>query len=182
MNILITGATGYIGRAICKHLHSQHHDLLVLTRDIPRAKKRLGTEQTEFFSDLDEIPDSAKIDSIFNFSGEPILFKRWSGRRKKVLEDSRIGVTDKLLALIRRLENKPDLLISGSAVGYYGNRGDRKLTENSHGIDEYSHRLCAAWESRALMAKAYDIRVCIIRTGVVIGPKGGFIQGMLRPF
>ncbi|MDH5545811.1 MAG: TIGR01777 family oxidoreductase [Gammaproteobacteria bacterium] len=182
MNILITGATGFLGRALCTQLHAQNHILWVYTRNTAKARQLLGEKAKHFVSRFDEIPDDASIDAIVNLAGEPILFKRWTKKRKQQLENSRIGVTDQLLALIRRLDKKPELLISGSAVGYYGNRGDRKLTEASHGEEDFGHRLCAAWESRAIMARAYGVRVCIVRTGVVLDKDGGMLQGLLPPF
>ena len=186
MNFLITGATGLLGRALCKKLIKNNHQVIALTRNQARArsifKKIPNSKQISFVSSLTDVPDSATIDVILNFSGEPILFKRWSPQRKQELENSRIGVTQDIITLVRRLDKKPAALISGSAVGYYGDRGDRKLTEASHGNDEYAHRLCAAWEGTALRVKAYDVRVCIVRTGIVISRDGGFLQGMLTPF
>ena len=182
MNFLITGATGYIGRALCKHLLEKNHHITALTRNPQRARSLFPDTSISFVSSLSDIDDDSNIDVIVNLSGEPILFKRWTPQRKKELEDSRIGVTQDIIELVRRLGKKPSTLISGSAVGYYGNRGDRKLTEVSHGNEDFGHRLCAAWEGTALRVKAYDVRVCIVRTGVVIGREGGFMQGMLTPF
>ena len=182
MNFLITGATGYIGRTLCKQLFEKNHHITALTRDPQRAPSLIPDASISFVSSLSEIGDDSIVDVIVNLSGEPILFKRWTPQRKKELEDSRIGVTQDIIELVRRLNKKPATLISGSAVGYYGNRGDRKLTEVSHGNEDFGHRLCAAWEGTALRVKAYGVRVCIVRTGVVIGRDGGFMQGMLTLF
>jgi uncharacterized protein (TIGR01777 family) len=99
-----------------------------------------------------------------------------------VIRDSRIGLTEELTALISRVVVKPNLLISGSAIGYYGDQGDTVLTEQSVAVADFSHRLCADWEAAARKAEAYGVRVCLIRTGLVLGHDGGLLQRLLMPF
>jgi len=179
MNILITGGTGFVGSVLCQRLHDQGHNLTVLTRKPEKHKKRLPS-RTVLVSVFSEI--NSPVDVVINLAGEGIAEKRWTPERKKILEQSRIDLTADLVAFIRNNEHKPQVLISGSAVGYYGDSGSNLLTEFSEPHDEFSHRLCAAWESQALRAKTDGVRVCILRTGLVIGKNGGFLKKMLPSF
>lgn len=181
MQILVTGGTGYIGRALCAKLHERGHQVIVLTRQAPVAAARTSMP-IRFIATLDEIAATEQIDAIINLAGEPIADRPWTPKRKAILEQSRIGVTHDVLALMRRLKQKPTTLISGSAVGYYGDCADNIVTEFTNPHDEFSHRLCAAWEMQALRAKAMGTRVCIIRTGIVLGPEGGFLGRLLPLF
>jgi len=181
MNILVTGGTGFIGSHLCQVLHNLDHSLYVLTRNIKNAKQKLPPE-THLISSFETIEQSTPIDIIINLAGEAIADKRWTPTRKKQLEESRIDLTADLIAFIRSRKQKPELLISGSAIGYYGDCGDRILTEYTEANEEFSHRLCAAWESQALRAKSMDVRVCILRTGLVIGKNGGFLKKLLPSF
>ncbi len=181
MKILITGGTGFIGRSLIKQLESLGHQILVLSRDKIKAKKLLGQHITtvESFSEIDE---STKIDAVINLAGEPIADGRWTDKKKQRIESSRIDLTADLVAFMRRLKTPPKVLISGSAIGYYGEGGDNILTEHTDPHDEFTHRLCASWEMQALRAKADDTRVAILRTGLVIGRDGGFLSKMLLSF
>ena len=181
MNILITGATGFIGKTLCHTLLAQNHSLITLTRNPDKATHLLGDSILPIVH-LDGLDRSQKIDAVINLAGEPIADKRWSKEQKKRIEQSRIDLTAELIAFLRNLQQPPEVLISGSAIGYYGDCGDRELSEHSEAHDEFSHRLCAAWESQALRAKAYDIRVAIVRTGLVVGKNGGFLKKMLPSF
>ncbi len=181
MQILITGGTGYIGRALCARLQQRGDQVTVLTRQPSAAASKLGSN-CRFVAKLDDIAATEHIDAVINLAGEPIADRSWTAKRKELLEKSRIGVTQDLLALMRRLKHKPTTLISGSAVGYYGDCGDNIVTEFTNPHDEFSHRLCAAWEMQALRAKAMGTRVCVVRTGVVVGPDGGFLGRLLPVF
>ncbi len=181
MNILITGGTGFIGRIVCQKLAGQGHDLTVLSRNPSRVKSFCGPNISAINS-LTELTAERKFDAIINLAGEPIADARWTPARKKILRESRIGVTNELIEFISRTQIKPEVLVSGSAIGYYGNQGDVSLNEHSGFVDDFSHRLCAEWEQSAQRAADFGIRVCILRTGLVIGPEGGFVQRMVTPF
>jgi uncharacterized protein (TIGR01777 family) len=181
MKILITGGTGFIGRELCKALRESGHQLTVLSRKPETVATLCGTE-VKAISKLDELSANAMFDAIINLAGEGIADARWSPARKQVLLDSRVKVTEQLIAFIDRAQKKPGVLISGSAVGYYGNQGATELDESSAFDDGFSNKLCADWEAAAEQAKAYGVRLCIIRTGLVIGAKGGFLKRMLLPF
>ena len=181
MNILITGGTGFIGSHLCDTLDKIGHSLIVLTRNKIKAEKKLP-KNIQFVHSFSEIKQSTDVNAIVNLAGEGIADKRWSKERKKVLEESRIDLTADLIVFIRNRKQRPNLLISSSAVGYYGDSGDDVITEFTEPHEEFSHRLCAAWESQALRAKAMDVRVSILRTGLVIGKNGGFIKKLLPSF
>ena len=120
MNILITGGTGFIGQSLCKQLLQHNHSLIVLTRDIAKAQKIVG-HTSQLISCLAEISPSVKIDAIINLAGAPIADKRWTLPRKKELEQSRVDLTAEIIALIHALEQKPEVLISGSAASNVSN-------------------------------------------------------------
>ncbi len=181
MEILITGGTGFIGRALCKRLGHQGHHLMVLSRSPEQVKTICGNSATAIESLSALTPDN-HFDTIINLAGEGIANARWSSARKKKLRESRVNVTDQLVDFISSAETKPEVLISGSAIGYYGNQGDVSLDEQSGFNDDFSHQLCAEWELSAQRASDFGVRVCLLRTGLVIGPHGGFVQRMITPF
>jgi uncharacterized protein (TIGR01777 family) len=181
MKILITGGTGFIGGALCKTLLSAGHELTVLSRKPETVAKRCGAGVTAI-DHLHRLTPGHHYDAAINLAGEPIVGPRWTERRKKALIDSRVGVTEQLIGFIAAAEQKPAVLLSGSAVGYYGDQGDRILDENSGAVDGFGHTLCAAWERSAFRASEYGVRVCLMRSGLVIGAGGGFLQPMLLPF
>lgn len=181
MNYLITGGTGLIGTEICRKLQAAGHTVIVLSRSRDKVHRRCGLSAVAITS-LDEIGQSEQVDIIINLAGAPIADARWSDKRKRVLEQSRIGITEQLVTWIAGRDKKPLSLISGSAVGWYGDQGDRLLNEQSSFNNEYAHQLCDRWEQAALKAKDYGVRVCIVRTGLVLAPAGGFLKKMLLPF
>lgn len=182
MQILVTGGTGFIGRSLCRHLSERGHGLTVLSRQAPDTVRRLCGETVMPVAGIDSLSPQAGFDAVVNLAGEPIADKRWTEARKRLLWESRIGLTSELVDYIARAETKPQILVSGSAVGYYGNRGDTLLDEESAGGDDFGHRLCAAWEEAASQAAGHGVRVCVLRTGLVVGRNGGFLQRMLPLF
>ena len=181
MKILITGGTGFIGQTLCPKLLTSGHLLTVLSRTPNKVVKIFGNQVTPI-SSLLALSNSDHFDAIINFAGAPIFGGRWSDRRKKILHHSRIDVTQGLVDFIARAERKPNVLLSGSAIGFYGDQGDTIVDETSSGHDEFGHRLCVEWEQQADQAKAHDVRVCLLRTGLVVGKHGGFLQPMILPF
>jgi uncharacterized protein (TIGR01777 family) len=181
MNILVTGGTGFIGSALVKSLVRQGHDVTVLSRNPHSIEKRCGPGVHELGS-LKFLQPDATFQVIINLAGAPIFDALWSDARKKLIRDSRIGLTEELIECIGRMTVKPDLLISGSAVGYYGDQGDTVLTEQSAVRPDFSQQLCADWEAAAKKAEAFGVRVCLIRTGLVLAAGGGLLQRMLLPF
>ena len=181
MRILITGGTGFIGGELCKTLHRAGHGLTVLSRRPERVAALCG-EGTVAVSSLDDLNPGVGFDAIINLAGEPIFGPRWTDQRKQVLWDSRVKLTERLVAYVRDAEQKPSVLISGSAIGYYGDQGDAIVDENAACGNDFGAALCKAWEQAGLEAEQYGLRVCLLRTGLVIGRNGGFLQRMLLPF
>lgn len=180
-HILITGGTGFIGRPLCQALLERGDRVTVSSRQ-PPAKVRELCGAVETLASFDDLAALEQLDAVINLAGAGIAEKRWSAARKKLLVDSRVGLTTTLVEALGRLPHKPDLLISGSAVGYYGDQGSTRVTEDTPPHEEFTHELCAAWEAAAGEAKSLGIRVALSRTGLVIGPGGGFMARMLPPF
>jgi len=123
------------------------------------------------------------VDAVINLAGAPIADRPWTRKRKALLWDSRINLTEQLLAWLEQREHKPRVLISGSAVGWYGDGGERELDESSQPVSEdFASRLCGAWEETAQRAQAMGIRVVLVRTGLVLAAEGGFLHRLLLPF
>jgi uncharacterized protein (TIGR01777 family) len=122
------------------------------------------------------------FDAIINLAGEPIVDARWTVKRKRVLWDSRVTLTQHLVARIAAAQHKPRILLSGSAIGYYGDRGDTRLDETATPGSGYAARLCAAWEAAASEAEKLGVCVCLLRTGLVLSRDGGLLQRMYLPF
>ncbi|MDZ5435764.1 TIGR01777 family oxidoreductase [Pseudomonas fluorescens] len=181
MHILLTGGTGLIGRQLCRHWLSQGHRLTVLSRTPEKVAKVCGP-QVRGVALLEEIGQEA-VDAIVNLAGAPIADRPWTTKRKALLWSSRITLTETLLAWLETRDQKPQVLISGSAVGWYGDGGERELTEDSPPvIDDFASQLCIAWEETAQRAEALGIRVVLIRTGLVLSAEGGFLSRLLLPF
>lgn len=181
MRILITGGTGFIGARLADELQADGHELTVLVRDYARARLILGT-RPELLRSLDEVDQDRQIDAVINLAGAGIADKRWTGARKRLLLNSRLQTTKALVALCQRLRQRPRVLLSASAVGFYGAHGSEPLTESSSVHDEFSHQLCKRWEEEARKAESLGMRVCIMRFGVVLGPGGGMLGRLLPMF
>ena len=181
MKILITGGTGFIGSALTRSLLEQSYEVSVLSRNPDSVTKHCGSG-VNALGNLQQIKADDSYEIVINLAGAPIFGALWTDARKKVIRDSRIGLTEELVACMARMTVKPKLLISGSAIGYYGDQGDTVLTEKSATVNDFSQNLCADWEAAAKKAEQFGVRVCLIRTGLVIGHGGGLLQRMLLPF
>jgi len=181
MKILITGATGLIGQRLTKKLLSQSHHVTALTRSPERAAKLLGS-QVELWSSLADLSSLDGFEAVINLAGEPIADKRWTDAQKQTLCDSRWQLTEKIAELIKASAHPPSVLISGSAVGYYGDQGQAVVTEQHSPKQEFTWQLCSRWETLALAAKSEKTRVCLLRTGVVLSSEGGALAKMAMQF
>ncbi|CAM4028087.1 TIGR01777 family oxidoreductase [Psychrobacter arenosus] len=181
MNILISGGSGFIGSAFSDWLQN-HTDTPVqitwLTRDASQVHPQYVTMMT--YDELQTSPLS--FDVIINLAGTGIADARWSDERKKLLLDSRLKPTQALLDYMARIEVKPQLLVSGSAIGWYGAQGNKPLNESSSFEQDFAHDLCETWEQLALKATEYGVPVALVRTGIVIHPTGGMVGKLLTPF
>ncbi|KXI29758.1 TIGR01777 family oxidoreductase [Paraglaciecola hydrolytica] len=180
MKILITGATGLIGSNLIPFLRP--NEIAVYTRNVAMAEQILG-HKIHFLSSLEHLKDLNDYQVVINFAGEPIVGKKWTTQQKHEIESSRWSITEKIVALIKASENPPELLISGSAVGYYGRQSDNIIDESfTNTFDDFGHQLCERWEYLAKKAESLQTRVCIVRTGVVLSKRGGALTKMLTPF
>ncbi|QCT96503.1 TIGR01777 family protein [Stutzerimonas degradans] len=181
MNILLTGGTGLIGRALCRHWTAQGHNLWVWSRTPQRVAQLCGP-QVRGVGELREL-DSQALDAVVNLAGAPIADRPWTKARRALLWQSRVRLTEQLVAWLGQREPKPQVLISGSAVGWYGDGGEHTLTEDSQVVTgDFASQLCGAWEETAREAESLGIRVVLVRTGLVLAADGGFLQRLLPPF
>ncbi|WP_431296251.1 TIGR01777 family oxidoreductase [Rahnella sp. PAMC 25559] len=181
MKILITGATGLIGRRLTGRLVEQSHQITVLTRAPERAAKVLGS-QVLLWETLDGKTSLDGFDAVINLAGEPIADKRWTKDHKALLCESRWQLTEKLAQLINASQTPPQVFISGSAVGYYGDQGQALVPEDEPPNKQFTWQLCARWEALAMTAESPRTRVCLLRTGIVLAEKGGALAKIVLPF
>jgi uncharacterized protein len=178
--VLLTGATGFIGSRLAQALSAAGHDVIALTRD--PAKAIVLAPPFRLITSLDQLPADTRIDAIVNLAGEPIANGLWRrGKRRRILA-SRLRVTRGLLCLIGRLQQPPKVLISASAIGWYGAWQDETLTEFDGGKICFLHRVCEAWEQTARRAQRLGVRVVRLRIGLVLGPQGGLLRALRLPF
>ncbi|WP_068093507.1 TIGR01777 family oxidoreductase [Novosphingobium rosa] len=178
-SVLVTGGTGFIGQRLVAALASAGHEVIVLSRN--RAKAMALGNPIRIVTDLGQIAATARIDAIVNLAGEPISDSPWTRAKRQRILRSRLKVTRDVLRLIARLERKP-VLVNGSAMGWYGLRGDEVLTEAGDARPCFSHEICARWEKAALKAEALGVRTVLLRTGLVLDREGGMLARLLTPF
>ena len=170
MNILMTGGTGFIGSALAERWLQAGHQLTVLTRQTLPPR-----HQVRYLTSLSLIENDAEFDAAVNLAGYPLFSRPWLPPVKRRITTSRIATTETLAALNKRLKKPLPALISGSAVGYYGNQDHHWVTESSEAGQDFGARLCQQWEYQAQQLEAQGTRVCLIRTGIVLG-RGGALQ------
>jgi len=184
MKIVIAGATGLIGAELVKRLTHQFHALTLLSRRPTRNVSSGGAQWLEWRPG-EKGPWQRAIDgadAVINLVGEPIAGKRWSPRQKQILRSSRVDTTRALVGAIATAALKPKVLISSSAVGYYGSRGEEAITETSQPGDDFLASLCVEWEAEARKAEKFGLRVVLLRTGIVLAQGKGALQKMVPPF
>ena len=178
---LVTGATGLVGRALARTLGGR---AVVTTRDPARARGLGG--QVVGWDAASTLPASAfaGVDAVFHLAGEPVAEGRWTEAKKERIRESRVASTRALVASIGALAptDRPRVLVSASAVGIYGSRGDELLDETAAPANGFLADVCRAWEAEAARAKTFGVRVVSLRIGVVLSPSGGALPKMLPPF
>ncbi|MBJ93906.1 MAG: TIGR01777 family protein [Rickettsiales bacterium] len=181
MRVLISGATGLIGRRLMVELNEPR----VLGRDAARARRKLGPVKT-FSWQPETAPPAAEpfsgVDVIVHLAGEPVGEGRWTAAKKRAIRNSRVLGTRNLIAAVKSLDQRPKVLISASAAGYYGDRGDQELTETAEPASSFLAEVCREWEAEAMQAEKLGLRVVTARTGLVLAANGGALGRMLLPF
>ncbi|HZQ55074.1 MAG TPA: TIGR01777 family oxidoreductase [Bryobacteraceae bacterium] len=181
MNFLVTGATGFIGRRLVASLLSRGHSVNYLGR---KRSKELDSRAAFFCWNPDEqapLDSVPRLDAVIHLAGEPIA-QRWNNQIKQRIYSSRVDGTRAIVGGIERLRYRPAVLVSASAIGYYGDRGEEVLTEDSRPGTDFLARLCVDWEREALRAREFGLRVAPVRIAAVLGRNGGALQKMLTPF
>lgn len=185
MRILITGATGLVGTHLSKKLHELGHEIIVTSRDRERAMAKLPFARDVVEWDPVRGPAPAKafagIEAIVNLMGESVAV-RWTAGRKKAIRESRVLGTRNLVEGMRVAGFHPRIFVSASAIGYYGEGGDRELTEESPAGGDFLARVCVDWEGEAARATTLGARVVQVRTGFVLAREGGALASMLPVF
>jgi uncharacterized protein (TIGR01777 family) len=181
-SILVTGGTGFIGTALVRRLIARGDKVYVVARSPGKAERLFGG-QVLIVPSLQALPETVRIDAVVNLAGAPIFGRPWTDARKVALARSRIDTTRALVDWIADHAAKPRVLISASAVGWYGaDRGDRMLTESAGAGGDFPAMICGAWEKEAQRAERWVARVCRLRIGLVLGRDGGMLQPMARAF
>ena len=183
MRTLVTGATGFVGKRLLAKLERP----VVLSRDGAKAEKSLTEFGVKAFSwnvQAEPPPQAAfdGVEAVIHLAGDPVAEGRWTAAKKARIRDSRILGTRNLVAALAALNHKPSVLVSASAIGYYGSRGEEVLDERSSAGDDFLAEVCIGWEREALAAADLGIRVAIVRVGIVLGENGGAMAKMLTPF
>ena len=179
--IIITGGTGFLGASLVDDLVEQGYKCIILTRSPEKYK---GTEFVEY---VEWIPESSYLaqyisgsKAVINLAGAPIAGKRWSVEYKKIIIGSRVDITKALVDAINQCSEKPEKFLSSSASGYFGDRGEEKLTEGSTPGDNFLAEVCVKWE-QATDNISKNVELIIFRTGVVLHPDNGALEQMLKP-
>jgi uncharacterized protein (TIGR01777 family) len=184
MKILVSGATGLVGTALAEQLRRDGHNVCRLLR-----KKDEDEEHAKEDCDLDwglsshEFGAAAQnADAVVNLAGASIADGRWTEDRKELLRSSRLETTRALVAAIEKMSPRPKVLVSASAIGYYGDRGNQVLTEESPPGADFLSGLAESWEAEAVKAEVLGIRVVRLRFGIILAKQGGALPQMMLPF
>ena len=180
--VLISGGSGFIGSHLCRTLSDLGWHLLVLTRNRHQAAQKLPSDIT-LIDNLKQLDTYSPVDILINLAGQSLADGRWSKSRKEQIINSRIGTTDALYNFFKLQTKPPEIVISGSAIGYYGagTGNDKAIVEDSPVLANFSQQLCADWEQSARQFEHLGSRVCYLRTGIVLGEQGALAK-MLTPF
>ena len=185
MKILVTGSTGLVGTALTQALQHAGHTVCRLVRP-NTSTQSIGNSQA---FDVNWNPATGELggaavgaDAVVNLAGASIADGRWTPQRKQLLRSSRVDTTRAFVQALAKMPARPRVLVSASATGYYGNRGDETLTEASRPGNDFLSEIAKEWESEALKAEALGIRVVRARFGVILSKQGGALPQMMRPF
>jgi uncharacterized protein (TIGR01777 family) len=185
MKILVTGSTGLVGTALTQSLKSTEHTVCRLIRPGTAAESVSSSEGFDVSWD----PETGHLggaavgaDAAVNLAGAPIAEGRWSAQRKMMIRASRVSTTRSLVAALAKMAIRPRVLVSASAIGYYGNRGDELLNEGSSPGADFLSEIARDWEAEAQKAESLGIRVVCVRFGIILSKNGGALPKMVKPF
>lgn len=179
-SVLVTGGTGFVGRLLVERLRARGDRIIVLSRDPRQARVLLG-DDLQHVSDLRELPAETRIDAVVNLAGAPIIGLPWTRARRRAIRNSRIALTSQIIDRLSCLETRPRVLVSASAIGYYGDAGEAVLDEQSRPGRDFGATLCRDWEAEASRATALGMRVVCLRIGLVLDRSGGALPLMALP-
>ena len=179
MKVLVTGASGLIGTVLRKSFAAKGWEMLSATRHQPKSENEVQWSIEEGFTDLSKLEG---VDAVVHLAGESVNGLRWTDEKKKAIRDSRVLGTRNLVAALGKLKDRPKVLVSSSAIGFYGERGDEEITESSASGVGFLADVSKEWESEARRAEDAGIRTVLLRTGIVLSKDGGALGTMLLPF
>ncbi len=185
MKLAVTGATGLVGGALCQNLIQAGHQVVALARNPEKAGNKLPNVEVVAWDATSGHPPVEALeglDAVVHLAGEPVAAGRWTSQRKKMIRESRVAGTRNLVEGLSHCQNPPKVLVSGSAIGYYGTHGDELLEETSHPGNDFLAELCQQWESEAKRATDSGVRVVLVRSGLILAREGGALPRMLPPF
>ena len=179
MKVLITGASGLIGRALQHSFREKGYEMLLASRSEPKDANSIYWDAVDGFTQPERLEG---IDAVVHLAGESISGLRWTEEKKKAIRDSRVLGTRSVVNAISKLQDRPRVLVCASAIGFYGERGDEELTESSGAGDEFLSHVAKEWESEARRAEDAGVRTVLLRSGIVLSKDGGALGTMLTPF
>jgi uncharacterized protein len=179
MKLLLSGSHGLVGKALVKSLESNQHEIFRLVRHAPASNSEIEWSPDRYSIALARLEG---FDAVIHLAGESIASGRWDDEKKRKIRESRVKGTKLLGDALANLGRPPKTLISASAIGYYGNRGDELLTEKSSPGDDFLAGVCVEWETATAHATEKGIRVANMRFGIILDSEGGALAKMLTPF
>lgn len=179
MRILITGASGLIGKALTRSFDEKGHELLLASRSEPKSDRETKWTIEDGFAEPERLE---ALDAVIHLAGESVSALRWTDEKKAAIRNSRVDGTRSVVDALSRLKKRPKTFISGSAIGFYGDRDDEILSESSGAGDNFLAQTCREWEAESRRAEDAGIRTVLLRTGIVLSKDGGALATMLLPF
>lgn len=181
MRILTTGASGLIGKALQSSFKEKGYEMLLASRSESKDEQHIHWNTSTGFAEED-LPRLEGLDAVVHLAGENVSGLRWTDEKKKSIRDSRVFGTRTMIEAFAKIENKPKVFISGSAIGFYGDRDDEEVTETSPAGKTFLANVCKEWEAESRRAEDMGIRTVLLRTGIVLSKDGGALATMLTPF
>lgn len=175
MDLLCLGCSGFVGSAVRKRLLASGHSLLLVSRNPPQDPQK---QESWVSFESDWMDHLIRVDGIVNFAGEPIGGGLWTANRRRAIQESRAGICRKIVDRLGHMDQVPKIWINASAVGYYGDRGEEELTEESTAGSGFLAQVCQDWEAEVARSATLGIREVRLRLGVVLNPNGGILRSL----